>query len=501
VALRAAWEYFREVYQRYRKATRTERGELLDEFSRVLKYNRKYATRVLNGPPPERRPPRRKRRPRGPEYSERTISVLAAIWEAAGYPWSARLKALLPLWLPWAKRRYAVSSETERQLEKISARQMDRRLAPHKRRVRRRIYGGTKPGTLLKHQIPIKTDHWDVKGPGSAEIDLVSHSGSSAAGEFLHSLNLTDIHTTWVETRAVFGKGQTGVHAAIEDIRSVLPFTLSAIDTDNGSEFINAHLFRYCKKEGIQFTRGRPYKKDDNAHIEQKNWTHVRKLLGWERYDSEAALAAINALYTGDLRLLQNLFLPSVKLIEKKRVGSRLVRRYDVARTPLDRVAACPEANAERVAHLLALRAGLDPFRLSASVEAQLDDIDRLADRRRAPSPSLRTMEAAAPDGKAVDAPTAARPPAFPQGLGERCALPTSSTARTDCKGRKKRSGGSRQPTRRKATPTPSRAKPVDGPSKRPRTTPPTAFRRRKPKTHAKRIPKAARVTSQMARR
>jgi hypothetical protein len=498
VALRAAWEYFRGIYDRYRKATRAKRSELLDEFSRVLKYNRKYATRVLNGPPPERRPPRRKRRPRGPEYSVITISVLATIWEAAGYPWSVRLKALLPLWLPWAKRRLAISSETERQLERISARQMDRRLAPHKRRVRRRIYGGTKPGTLLKHQIPIKTDHWDVKGPGSAEIDLVSHSGNSAAGEFLHSLNLTDIHTTWVETRAVLGKGQARVHAALKDIRTVLPFTLSAIDSDNGSEFINAHLFRYCRQEGIQFTRGRPYKKDDNAHIEQKNWTHVRKLLGWERYDSDAALAAINALYTGDLRLLQNLFLPSVKLIEKKRVGSRLVRRYDVPRTPLDRVAACPEANAERVAHLLALRARLDPFKLSASVDAQLANIDRLANRKRSPSPSLRAMEAAAPDGKAVDAPTDARPPAFPQGLGKRCALTTAPTTRTDRIGQLKK-----KTTVIKAAPTPSRAKPVDGSSKHTRMTPPTAFRRRKARAraHSKRIPKAARVTYQMARR
>ena len=168
--LREAWDYFRRAHERYRRATRVKRSELLNEFCRVLGHHRKYATYLLNGPPPERRPPqRRQRRARGPEYTEITISVLAAIWEAAGYPWSARLKALLPLWLPWAKRRFSISSETERQLQQISARQMDRRLAPHKRRVRRRIYGGTKPGTLLKHQIPIKTDHWDVKGPGSAE--------------------------------------------------------------------------------------------------------------------------------------------------------------------------------------------------------------------------------------------------------------------------------------------------------------------------------------------
>jgi hypothetical protein len=495
VRLREAWEYFRRAYDRYCRAKRAKRSELLSEFCEVLGLNRKYATRLLNGPRPEKRPKARKRRPRGPEYSEQAIAALAAIWEAAGYPWSARLKALLPLWLPWARRRFRLSPEVEAELGRISARQMDRRLAPYKRRVRRRLYGHTKPGTLLKHQIPVKTDHWDVDAPGAAEIDLVSHSGNSAAGEFLHSLNLTDIHTTWGETRAVMGKGQARVHAALEDIRTALPFRLTAIDSDNGSEFINAHLFRYCQQEGIQFTRGRPYKKDDNAHIEQKNWTHVRKLLGWDRYDSEPALIAINELYTGDLRLMQNLFQPSVKLLTKKRVGSRLLRRYDAPRTPLDRVAGSPNANAQAVAELMALRARLDPFALAASIESQLDNVYRLANRRRSPAPALG-VEAAAPDGKAVDAPNKVRPRAFPQGLGKRCALPTAPTAHTE---RTITQAEDKPP--QKTPPTPSRAKPVDRPSKPLRRTPPTASQRCPTSSHAKRVPKAARVTSQMARR
>jgi hypothetical protein len=427
--------------------------------------------------------------------------VLAAIWEASGYPWSARLKALLPIWLPWGKKRFRLSPEVERELQQISARQMDRRLAPYKSKVGRRIYGRTKPGTLLKHQIPIKTDHWDVKGPGFAEIDLVSHSGNSASGEFLHSLNLTDIHTTWVETRAVMGKGQVRVHAALKEIRAVLPFPLKAIDSDNGSEFINAHLHRYCRAESIQFTRGRPYKKDDNAHIEQKNWTHVRKLLGWVRYDTDTVLAAINELYSGDLRLLQNLFLPSVKLVQKKRVGSRVRRRYDEPRTPLDRVAACADADAEAVAELMALRRRLDPFALSASVDAQLDAIYRLANHRRSPT-SSGAMEAAAPaapDGRAVDARTDARPRALPQalgrplrglpqGLGKRSALPTAPTAHTTPQATTTTDNITELPP-------PSRAK------KRRRKVPPTPPRRRRSRLHAKRAPKAARVTSQMARR
>jgi len=153
------------------------------------------------------------------------------------------------------------------------------------------------------------------------EIDLVSHSGDRADGEFINSLTFTDIHSTWTETRAVMGKSQAFVQEALEDIRSKLPFPMRGIDSDNGSEFINHHLMAYCKANQIEFTRSRPYKKDDNAHVEQKNWTHVRKLFGYLRYDSGEALLKINDLHRGDLRLFQNLFLPSVKLVAKKRVG------------------------------------------------------------------------------------------------------------------------------------------------------------------------------------
>ncbi len=500
---RGKWEYLRRIYERYRTATREVKGRILDEFCEVAGYHRKYATVLLRGPRPEPRPPRRERRPRKATYTSHTISVLAAIWEASGYPWSVRLKALLPIWLPWARKRFSVPAVVERSLLSISPRQIDRRLAECKRRAKRRLYGRTKPGTLLKHSIPIKTDHWDVKSPGFAEIDLVSHSGDRATGEFIHSLNFTDIHTAWVETRAVMGKGQAQVHAALKEIRAALPFALLGIDSDNGSEFINHHLAGYCRAESIQFTRGRPYKKDDNAHIEQKNWTHVRKLLGWERYDSEEALAAITRLYTGDLRLLQNLFQPSVKLREKTRVGSRLVRRYDEPRTPLDRLSASGQGDTKAVARLQALRATLDPFALSASVDHQLEQIYSLANRRYSPRLApAGAMEAAAPAGKAADAPTAARPPAFPQGLGKRCALPTAPTARTSTNVTPRRSGLASAAL--PAPPTPWRAKPVDDPSKHIRKSSPTGFRRRrKPRQTAKRQAPATarRVRKLVARR
>jgi transposase InsO family protein len=303
----------------------------------------------------------------------------------AGFPWSRRLKALLPLWMPWIRRHYGVSEQIERQLLRISPRQIDRRLKERKLSLRRRIYGRTKPGTLLKHHIPIKTDSWDVCTPGFVEIDLVSHSGNSGEGEFIYSLNVTDIYSTWVETVAVLGKSQIHVVAALEQVRAALPFELKGIDTDNGSEFINGHLLRYSRSRGIQFTRGRPYKKDDNAHVEQKNWTHVRKLLGYARFESPEALRAINDLYANELRLFQNLYLPSVKLQTKTRVGSRLKRTYDAPQTPLERVIAAGVLAKEAVAALRALRERLDPFALSKSIDEKLERIQRLANLRQSP--------------------------------------------------------------------------------------------------------------------
>ncbi len=375
------WEYLKAIHPRYRQALRAEKGRILDEFCQVTGYHRKSALRLLNGPPPGRRPPPRRRR--APSYGIRVIQVLAAIWQAAGYPWSVRLQALLPLWLPWARTRFRLPRGLEQQLLRLSPRQMDRRLAPYRQQVRRGLYGRTKPGTLLKHHIPLRTDRWDVTVPGFTEVDLVAHSGDSGEGEFLHSLNLTDIHTTWVETQAVMGRGQAGVQAALAELRQALPFALRGIDSDNGSEFINAHLVRYCQTEGIQFTRGRPYKKDDNAHVEQKNWTHVRKLMGYVRYASPEARDAMNDLYRNELRLFQNLCLPSVKLVRKVRVGARIRRVYDRPQTPFERVRACPEADPRKVASLQALRKQLDPFALAEAIDQKLTRLYALAHPRR----------------------------------------------------------------------------------------------------------------------
>jgi hypothetical protein len=387
MSARARSEYVQAIYQRYRQARRPEKRRILDEFCQVAGYHRKHAIRLLNQAAPGAPKPRR----RGTAtYSPAVIAVLRAIWEGAGYPWSVRLKALLPLWLPWARRRFQLRPPVERQLLRISPRQMDRRLAPYRQALTKRLYGRTKPGTLLKHHIPIKTDRWNVALAGFTEIDLVAHSGSLGEGEFLYSLNLTDIHTTWVETAAVLGKGQAAVQAALEELRQALPFRLRGIDSDNGSEFINQHLWDYCQRQEIQFTRGRPYQKDDNAHIEQKNWTHVRKLLGYVRYDSRAAQTAIHALYRQELRLFQNFFLPSVKLLGKERVGARVRRRYDTPRTPLERVLACAETSPDVATRLQRQRDRLDPFALARAIERRLEQIYALANPRHRPGgPSI----------------------------------------------------------------------------------------------------------------
>jgi hypothetical protein len=429
---RARWEVLKAVYPRYRGMARGAKGRILDEFCETTGYQRKYALRLLNGPPPGPERPCRRRRPA--TYGPAVMQALTVIWEAAGYPWSVRLKALLPLWLPWARRRLGLSASMCQQLRRISPRQIDRRLGPTKRHLQTRRYGRTKPGTLLKHHIPLKMDHWDVAVPGFTELDLVAHPGHRADGEFAHSLNVTDIHTTWVETRAVLSRGERRVQTALDEIRQALPFRLRGIDSDNGSEFINSHLFRYCQAQEIQFTRGRPYKKDDNAHIEQKNWTHVRKLVGYWRYDTPAAVAALNTLYRHELRLFHNLFLPSVKLLGKERVGARLRRRYDVPRTPLARVQACPAADAQAVAALVRLRDQLDPFALAAAIDRKIEHLVNLATPARAAGVPTPTAARFPP---IVPAPPKARP-GRPPGVkdftfGNRLRRPQARPPRVTC--------------------------------------------------------------------
>lgn len=372
---------WREYWKEYRVASREEKTRLLDEFCGRTGYHRKYAIALLSGPAQEEKKEGVKRR-RGRHYPGEAVAVLQAVWEAAGYPWSVRLKAMLPLWLPWVRKHgYRLSAEAEAALGTLSPRQMDRYLAPKRRLAKKRLYGRTKPGTLLRRQIPVRTAYWDAKEPGYVEADTVSHSGPSATGEWVHSLNVTDIFSCWVETRAVLGNSESAVSLALDGIRKALPFAMLELDTDNGGEFINYQVYRYCEKNRIAFTRSRPYKKDDNAHIEQKNWTHVRKVFGWQRYDTVEEKDAMNSLYQGPLRLMMNLFQPCVKLVEKRHAGTRVSRRYDSAQTPLDRLVAYygEKHLPPKVAFFVALRKRLDPLSLARDIDKALGVLNRPA--------------------------------------------------------------------------------------------------------------------------
>jgi hypothetical protein len=327
-------------------------------------------------------------------------SLLAAVWEAAGYPWSVRLKALLPRWMPWIRQRFKLRAETEKPLLGIRARQIDRRLQAKKQPCKRRLYGRTRPGRLLKHPIPVKTASGDVTTPGCAAIDRVSHSGNSGEGEFAHPLNLTDIHTGWTESRALLGKSPEGVQQAGEEMQGRWPFPRLGLDADNGWECINWHRQRWCQQRPIQLPRGRPYKQDDKAHLEQKNWTHVRKLLGWERDDSRAAVEAINDRYRHELRRWLNLYLPSVKLVKKVRVGSQVRRVYDAAPTPFERVLASASAHPEPVAALKKRRSSLDPLQLGKLIAGKIEGIYAMANSRLRPPARQEKRKRPAPPSK-----------------------------------------------------------------------------------------------------
>ncbi len=383
-------EYLECIYQRYHKATKDAKSKILEEFCKVCKYNRKYAIRLLNAALPDKKS--KGHRKRSCHYSQTALSILEAIWKASGYLCSQRLKEALPLWIPFARERFHLTQEVEQEIVSISPRQIDNRLRSKKMRLKKRIYCTTRPGTLLKSKIPIRTHSWDIRLPGFLEVDLVAHCGNSNAGQFIYTLNATDIQTAWIERVAVMGKGQRGIVNGMFQIKNALPFSLRGIDSDNGEEFINNHLLNFCFqfKPRIDFTRGRPYKKNDNAHVEQKNFTHVRQIFGWDRYESQQAQTAMNDLYIHELRLFQNFFQPSMKLTKKIRVGSKLVRKYDTAQTPFQRVSKSGKYNRAKMKQLKDLFNSLDPFELSETIDQKLQLIFKMASERIRPSPKAK---------------------------------------------------------------------------------------------------------------
>lgn len=368
--------YLEAIRRRYKRGGRKEKAKILDEFCAVCGYNRKYAIRLLH----QRRSKRKKGKPgKKPIYeAARLLPILKAIWFASDQVCSKKLKVVLREWLPYYEEEHGLLSDIDRgQLYRISTGTIDRLLKPLRINYPRKGLSGTKPGRLLKNQIPIKTDHWDVTQPGYLEADTVAHCGNSLAGDFIWSLTLTDIHSTWTENRATWNKGSDGVIAQIKDIEKGLPFNMLGFDCDNGSEFLNYHLMRYFanRDKAVQFTRSRPYHKNDNAHVEQKNWTHVRHLFGYDRIDNPRLVELMNDLYKHEWSLYQNHFCPVMKLIEKKKINSRYYKKYDKPKTPYQRLMNCDGITEEVKDRLEKQHQDLNPFELKRMIERKLKGI------------------------------------------------------------------------------------------------------------------------------
>jgi hypothetical protein len=375
-------EYLEKIKPRYQKATKVEKNKILDELCSVCGYNRKYAIRKLN----EKNLPKYKYeyRKRGPKskYDHPDIEkVLRSIWISTNLPCSKRLKAILKIWLPFYPR--YISSETEKSLLDISPATIDRIMQPWRTRYTKRGLSSTKPGTILKKHIPVKTKQWDETKPGFLEADTVAHCGDSVAGMFVYTINCVDIATGWNQQRAAWGKGERGVLQAIQSIEKSLPFEILGFDCDNGSEFLNWHLLRYLsdRNQPIQFTRSRAYHKNDNAHIEGKNWTHIRQYLGYQRFENIELVDLLNDLYTSEWNLYFNFFIPSVKLISKVRVGSKIIRKYDTPKTPFQRT-----LESEHVSQIVKVKLKnqfdyLDPFKLQKLMSTKIKNILNIVNR------------------------------------------------------------------------------------------------------------------------
>ena len=378
-------EYLAAIVKRYKNASRSQKHVILNEFCAATDYHRKHAIRLIRGYKRFTKPQPKPRGPKPVYDSPVLLKALKKIWLTANQPCSPRLKASLPLWLPGYGATFGeLPPQVLRDLERISAATIGRLLKPVRIQYKKRGRATTKPGTLLRKQIPLKTNQWDETRPGFLEADTVAHCGDSMAGMFTFTVDCVDIATGWTEQRAVWGKGESGVLEQIHDIEKSLPFPLLGFDCDNGGEFLNYHLLRHFteRKKPVQFTRSRAYHKDDNAHIEQKNWTHVRQWLGYDRLDNPKVVPLLNNLYTQEWRLFHNFFLPSVKLLAKERIASKTFRRYDPPKTPCQRVMESPLVTPAIKRELTAQFKTLNPFRLRAAIEMKLNKIFQTQERK-----------------------------------------------------------------------------------------------------------------------
>jgi hypothetical protein len=370
MSLKSKHELLEVVRPRYLKASKLEKQKMLDEFTSATGYHRKYAIRVLKTQVQVQNHLKGKTKAYKTIYRGEVVQALEQIWEIYGHICSKRLQPFLPEAIKVLERCQEIefSKDTKELLLKISSASIDRCLRP----IRIKSPHGlstTKPGSLLKNLIPVRTfTEWDEERPGFMEIDLVAHCGNTTEGQYLNTLTCTDISTGWTDITALPRRSQEAVSKAIHLMRQRLPFPLLGIDSDNGSEFINDLLYRYCLDEEITFTRSRPYKKNDQAHVEQKNWSVVRHTIGYDRWETDQEFVILQSIHD-DLRLYINFFQPSFKLIAKERIGNKTIKRYDTAKTPYQRVLERKDISLEAKARLMNLYVQLNPAELRRSID------------------------------------------------------------------------------------------------------------------------------------
>jgi len=368
-------DWLPKLQARYARRSREGKSRMLDELCEDYHYERKYAIKLLGGGLPV---PTGRVHP-GPERKYQVVEpVVRQIWLTAEQPCGKRLAPVLRQWLPYYEERYGQLSGRQRNLIRhISPATLDRLLVPARAQHSNWDRCGTKPGSLLRSEIPIRTGNWDLSRPGYLEADSVAHCGTSLAGSFIWSLTYTDILSGWTEGGAVWNKGSAGVLTATREVEQRLPFALLGFDSDNGGEFLNHHLWAYMRerKEAVEFTRSRPYHSDDNAHVEQKNWTWARQLLGYGRLENPELVAPISALYRDVWAPWQNFFLPCLKLERKWREGSHWRKRYEWPRTAYDRLCAPGMLARKQRRQLRERYESLDPFDLKDELEKKLKQI------------------------------------------------------------------------------------------------------------------------------
>jgi hypothetical protein len=371
-------EYLEGIRQRYRKArSRKEKAQLLDEICATCGYHRKHALRALRRTSTAEKGVS-KRGPKPAYTGKELVRPLKLIWLNSNLPCSKRLKAILPLWLSGYEATFGcLGPEVRQKLLSVSASTIDRLLKPVRLEHSGRGRATTKPGTMLRNTVPIKTDQWDESRPGFIEADTVAHCGTSMEGRFAWTLDCVDIATGWTEQRAVWAKNEAGIVEQMRSIEKALPFDLLGFDSDNGGEFLNHKLLKHflSRQKPVQFTRSRAYKKNDNAHIEQKNWTHVRQWLGYDRLDNPAVIALMNELYENEWRLFHNFYCPSVKLLSKKRVGAKTIKKHDAPKTPYQRVQESEHITDYAKRGLQKIFENTNPFHLKRRIEERLRSI------------------------------------------------------------------------------------------------------------------------------